>query len=348
MKARSVVRLRYSTELPAVQAHLVANPGTRQEQRVPLAAVLEIGRDEEGRTLFPGLLLLPDSTVSRRHCIIARAADRRWYVRDLSRNGTRVGGRRLVPNVETEIRAGDTLTVGAQHFLFEVVEAAIDEPVEGEGERSTEASPTRTMATVLVGDIRDYTILVRRVPSTRLQRSVARVFEILDAAVTDLGGTIKEYPGDAVVAFWEGGPDGEQAVVACRAALHLDQLARVMAADPAVWEVADFPLLLDWALATGSVLIHTFGGEHPQGLSLVGAPVVLAFRLEKLAGEETGPILTCGRTRKLAGPGFVFRDLGATAPKGFERADHVYVLQGESSPATMPAVGLPQEIRPPG
>jgi len=185
------------------------------------------------------------------------------------------------------------------------------------------------------------------VPSSLLQRSVVRVFEVLDAAVTQLGGTIKEYPGDALFAFWEGGPDGEQTAAACRAALHLNQLARVIAADPAVWEVVDFPLLMDWALATGPVLIQTFGGEHPQGLSLVGEPVVLAFRLEKLAGDETGSILTCGKTRTLAGSGFVFRDLGAIAPKGFQLAAHIYELQDKSSPVTMPAVELPQGGQPP-
>ena len=49
------------------------------------------------------------------------------------------------------------------------------------------------------GDIRDYTVLVRRVLSPVLQRSVSRVFEILTSEVIALGGTVKEYPGDAVL-----------------------------------------------------------------------------------------------------------------------------------------------------
>lgn len=327
-------RLRYAPALQAGAAlgDLVANAGTADEQRVPFSGMLEIGRNEEGRQPIPGLLLVTDPAVSRRHCLISPSADGRWYVRDVSRNGTRVAGRRLVPNVETEIGPGETLTVGSLQFTFEP-RAAASGPVPTTCARETDAAPTQTIATVLVGDIRDYTVLVRRVPSPVLQRSVSRVFEILTSAIIELGGTVKEYPGDAVLAFWEGAPDGPQTSIACGAALELDRLARGIAADPTVWEVADFPLLLDWALATGPVLIHTFGGAHPQGLSLVGEPVVLAFRLEKLAGEDLGTILTCGRTRALAGTGFAFRDLGEVAPKGFHQRSHVYALLDESAQA---------------
>jgi class 3 adenylate cyclase len=327
MDARVATGLRYATVLPAGAAlvDLVADAGTADEQRVPFSGTLEVGRDEEGRQPVPGLLLVADSAVSRRHCLIARSTDGRWYVRDVSRNGTRVAGRRLVPNVETEIRPGETLTVGSHQFKFET-RAAASGPVPCSCEGETDAAPTETIATVVVGDIRDYTVLVRRVPSPVLQRSVSRVFEILTAEVIELGGTVKEYPGDAVLAFWEGAPDSPQTSAACHAALALSRLARRIAADPTVWEVQDFPLLMDWALATGPVLIHTFGGAPPQGLSLVGEPVVLAFRLEKLAGDDTGPILTCGRTRALAGTGFAFRDLGEIAPKGFHQRSHVYAL----------------------
>ena len=342
MDARVATGLRYATALPAGAAlvDLVADAGTAGEQRVPFSGMLEIGRDEEGRQPCPGLLLVTDSAVSRRHCLVVRSADGRWYVRDVSRNGTRVAGRRLVPNVETEICPGETLTVGSHQFTFET-RAAASGPVQCTWERETDAAPTETIATVLVGDIRDYTVLVTRVPSPVLQRSVSRVFEILTSQVMELGGTVKEYPGDAVLAFWEGAPDGPQTSVACHAALELNQLARRIAADPTVWEVPDFPLLMDWALATGPVLIHTFGGARPQGLSLVGEPVVLAFRLEKLAGDDTGPILTCGRTRALAGTGFAFRDLGEIAPKGFHQRSHVYALLEGSDQATTRTLGVP-------
>jgi len=146
--------------------------------------------------------------------------------------------------------------------------------------------------------------------------------------VTRLGGTVKEYQGDAIFAFWEGSFSGTQAVAACHAALELDALARQLALDTSVWALVDFPLHMDWALATGPVVIDSFGGRHPTGLSMIGEAVPLAFRLEKFADDQTGRIVACRTTRDMAAHAFVFRDLGERHAKGFDRPDHVYALEG--------------------
>jgi pSer/pThr/pTyr-binding forkhead associated (FHA) protein len=102
--------------------HLVANPGTGEEQRIAFCRVLEIDRDEDGREAMPGLLFVQDPLVSRRHCVLTRSSDGRCYVRDVSLSGTRLSGSRLVPNVETEIRPGEILTVaGSHHFTLDAV-----------------------------------------------------------------------------------------------------------------------------------------------------------------------------------------------------------------------------------
>jgi FHA domain len=107
--------LRYLCLEPTGAMHLVANPGTDEEQRIAFCRVLEIDRDEEGREAMPGLVLVHDPLVSRRHCVLTRSADGRCYVRDMSLNGTRLSGRQLVPNVVTEIRSGEVLTLAGDH-----------------------------------------------------------------------------------------------------------------------------------------------------------------------------------------------------------------------------------------
>jgi pSer/pThr/pTyr-binding forkhead associated (FHA) protein len=92
----------------------VANPGTGEEQRIAFCRVLEIDRDN-GREAMPGLLLVQDPLVSRRHCVLTRSPDGRCYVRDVSLNGTHLSGRQLVPNVETEIHPGEVLTIAGGH-----------------------------------------------------------------------------------------------------------------------------------------------------------------------------------------------------------------------------------------
>jgi class 3 adenylate cyclase len=308
---------------------LVWRPGTPHEHHFVFFDQIQIGRDDEGATLAPGMLLIADPTISRRHCIVRLEADGRCFARDVSRNGTRLDGRRLVPNLEVEIKPGQSLSVSAtaQFVLQGTRPETIMPEVRVAG--STIGVSDTSIATVLVGDIRHYTTLVRRAPSRELQQSVNRVFEILTATVVEHGGTVKEYQGDAILAFWEGDISGTQAVVACQAALALDRRAQAIASDQSVWLLTDFPLGMDWALATGLVHLDSFGGSQPTGLSLIGEPVVLAFRLEKFATDATGPILACSVTRDMASDRFKFRDLGLMQAKGFGKPDRVFALEGE-------------------
>ena len=300
----------------------------RETRRFPFFDRVEIGRYHRSRPVLPAQLLVDDPTVSRRHCVITQTAEGRCWIRDVSRNGTRLDGRRLVPNIEQEMRVGQALELG-KDLRFElvgddsVVAAQFDEP-------STLGAPGTTVATVLVGDIRDYTVLVRSAPAEKLQSSVGRVFHKLTHEVAALGGTVKEYQGDALFAFWERADDPEQVGAACRAALHLERQVRRIASDPEVWDVPGFVLEMDWALATGLVVIDSFGGDHPTGLSMVGEPVVRAFRLEKFANDSTGSILACEATKVVATGPFSFRSLGKMQAKGFDAPDQVYALLGES------------------
>lgn len=295
---------------------------------------IEIGRDDEGRAAAPGQLLVRAPHVSGRHCLITQNELGRCFVRDVSRNGTRVNGRRLMPNVESEILIGQTLDLGGG-VQFTLEGEIARAPVYEGAPKRTSVETQMTLATVLTGDIRDYTVMVRQAPSAELQQCVSRVFQRLTALVEEQGGTLKEFPGDAILAFFEGGIEGHQAVAACRAAIQLDRLARRIAADPSVWTLTDFPLRMDWALATGSVIIDSFGGDTPVGLSMVGEPVVLACRLEKFANDQTGRVLVCPSTQRMAtqslrlSPGAPLRfvDLGLMQAKGFDAPDSVFALE---------------------
>lgn len=304
---------------------LVAAHGTPEEKWCPFYDRLDIGRDDGDPHQRPGVLLVEDATVSRSHCVLTCGPDGRCFVRDTSRNGTRLDGRRLVPNVEVELRSGQRLSIG-EHGEFLVVFKRQENGV-SESQAGTLAVPMRAIVTVLVGDIRDYTGLVRQAPQSELQQSVSRVFRILADAVTAQGGTVKEFQGDALVAFWEGTLAGEQAAAACRAAINVDALARQLASDRSVWAIESSPLRIDWALASGPVLIDSFGGNQPAGLSMIGEAPILAFRLEKFANDDTGRILVCPATRAMACASFSFRDLGLMTAKGFDSPDHVFALE---------------------
>ncbi len=334
MDGVSAARFRYCSPPPDAgrdPMFLVAAHGTREERWYPFYDRLEIGREEGNGGEHPGTMFVSDPTVSRAHCVLTGTRDGRCFVRDTSRNGTRVDGRRLIPNVEVEVHPGQRLSVG-DHGDFVVVftppaaRLAEDQP-------GTLAVPLRSVVTVLVGDIRDYTRIVREASAAEVQQSVSRIFRILGDAVAAHGGTIKEFQGDALMAFWEGSMAGEQAAAACRAALCVDALAQQLGRDPAAWAVASHLLRMDWALASGPVVIDSFGASQPAGLSMIGEAPILAFRLEKLATDETGRILTCPATKAMACGSFLFRDLGLMTAKGFDRPEHVFALVDARTPA---------------
>jgi class 3 adenylate cyclase len=289
---------------------------------------VEVGRFREDR-MIPGVLLLKDQTVSSNHCTIIQEPDGRCFVRDTSRNGTRLDGRRLSPNLKSEVKVGQVLSVGRESgFRLEGESPVMAEP-SPQSTTGTMGLANPTTVTVLVGDIREYTVLVQQQTSSAVQESVGRVFQRLEKAVVELGGTLKEFQGDAIFAFWEEGSQGNHAVDACKAALALQKIAEELAEDSTVWQVEDHPLRMDWALATGPVVISGYGSEGALGLSMVGESVVLAFRIEKFADDTTGSIIACPVTRKMASKSFKFKDLGSRQAKGFESSHQLYSLVGE-------------------
>ncbi len=309
-------------------ADLVRNLGTDQEQRFRFYERIDVGRYKSGQVLAPGVLLVDDATVSSRHCSVTRNQDGSFVVRDVSRNGTRVDGRRLVPNLEFQLKVGQTIQVSDELELVLLAEEIpqIDQAFES---NATVGTSKVSYVTTLVGDIRDYTMLVQKVPPEELQKCVERVFARLEQTVNDLGGTVKEYQGDAIFAFWEEDERAEtnHAERACHAALALHEIALEIADDDSIWSIENFPLKIDWALATGPVMIDSFGGERRKGLSMVGEPVVLAFRIEKFVSDKTGPILACSDTREKAEKRFKFKRVGKRHAKGFEEASELFSLK---------------------
>ncbi len=323
-----------SYRMPPATSHptkrLVVNNGLDNGASFTFFDHIEVGRYKEGRDA-PGLLLVRDPTISSRHCVISQDPDGRCFVRDTSRNGTRLDGRRLSPNLKTELSIGQILSIGKGLALRLDGEAPVETFSKQGPMECTVGVSNPVVVTVLVGDIRDYTVLVRQAASSEVQDSVGRVFERLERAVVKLGGTLKEFQGDAIFAFWEAGSTEKHAVDACRAALALDRVVEEMAEDRSIWQVEGFPLHMDWALATGLVMISGYGSEGALGLSMVGETVVLAFRIEKFANESTGPIIACPITQDMASGSFEFKDIGSRKAKGFDNAHRLYSLVKEKT-----------------
>jgi class 3 adenylate cyclase len=288
-------------------------------RRIRIRDRLEIGRLDQGQPPRETRLLVPDPSISRFHCVLRREDSGQWVVRDASRNGTRVDGRRLVPGVETVLYPGSVVAVG-RDWKFRFQPAAEDVP---EAIPATSISSETREVTVLVGDIRGYTRMVQAVEGSVLERGIAGIMGRLAERVVELGGTPKEFQGDAILAFWEEDEGANYSAEACVAALELDTYVDTLRAE---WNVPGVSLAMDWALASGPVTLHGLGEEHRLGLTMIGEPVVRAYRLEKLADDSTGRILADEETRRRASDRFSFRSLGQRALPGFAGEQEVFVL----------------------
>ena len=98
-----------------MRPRLIGIAGPLREATVPLPD----GEVTLGREPTNGVAVV-DPSVSRKHCVISRAEDGRFHIKDLdSRNGTLVNGS---PVKELWLRHGDEIAVGDSVFLFLVEE----------------------------------------------------------------------------------------------------------------------------------------------------------------------------------------------------------------------------------
>jgi class 3 adenylate cyclase len=326
----NLVAYRPGTSMGAGPLYLIHRSDDGSVHRFVFFERVEIGRHQESREVEPGVLMLKDPTVSRRHCEIVQTAPGRCTLRDVSRNGTWLDGRRLLPNIEFDFHVGQVMRVGAGHE-FHLAGGSLDTlDIAGRDDQRTQSVLEYGEVAILVGDIAGYTSIVQHADPARLHRSVERLFHEIEETLIARGASLKEHQGDAVFAYWSEKHCPTYAETACAAALDVDALARRLAQDTSIWNVPNFPLRMEWAIATGGVAIKSTGGDHPTGLAMVGEPVILAFRLEKLANEERGTVLVCPRTRSLTDGLFVCRDVGELRIDGFAETIAVTGLVGHA------------------
>lgn len=315
------------------QARLILNPGTGTEQTYSFIKQAVIGRRRGRQSVESCRIVVKADAISGRHCVVRQDDKGRFFIRDESRNGTRVGRSRLVPGVEVKLEFGQLIQV-AEGVVFRLeydqeANVALEslDTIAG-----TEAAETpRVEVTILVGDIAGYTTMSQRFAPAIVLQSVQRVFQTVSAAIEAHQGTIKEYQGDAVLAFWEQREDAPDwhTTKACQAALAAHECVLQRAADPSFWALPDFPLKMEWAVTTGRVVLTALGGKNPTGLAMIGEPVGLAYQIEKLAGPSQ-PILVDPPTYSIAQSHFQLDDLGPKLVSERHGEMRVYALRASS------------------
>jgi class 3 adenylate cyclase/tetratricopeptide (TPR) repeat protein len=193
--------------------------------------------------------------------------------------------------------------------------------------------PERRQLTVMLCDLVGWTGLSQRVDPEELAEVVQAYRQRCTTLITRHGGTVAQYVGDAVLAYF-GYPrahedDAERAV---RAALS------IAAAERSASQVAGTEVHI--GIATGIVVVGNLLGEGALAaergadagagaeISAVGGALNLAARLQTLA--EPGAVVVSEQTRRLTRGIFEYKDLGPHELKGFDAPVQAWRVVGES------------------
>ncbi|MGD2036528.1 MAG: adenylate/guanylate cyclase domain-containing protein [Desulfobacterales bacterium] len=298
----------------------------RQTRKLEIVDKVFIGRsctgvDPEKR------ILVQDAQVSRDHAVISRRAQQ-LKISDRSKNGTWVNGIRLAAGASCVLADGDTIRLGGfsfQVFYPEDVTHVTDAAILTDGTRVT---PTEMVVTNLVADVREFTTFSQEHASSDVYALMKEIFDTFSTIVYNFKGTLKDYAGDAVYAFWGHTvePISKQAVLACQAAIEQTQKLSEIRAKLSGKNIAAESLQMGWGITTGRVTMSHYGSRSAD-LALVGDCTNLAFRLSDLANKELSEkIVICAQTADLVREDLKLKDLGDVSIKGRTGKEHIFAL----------------------
>jgi class 3 adenylate cyclase len=298
----------------------------RQTQHLEIADKVFIGRSCKG--VDPKKrILVQDAQVSRDHAVVSRRGEH-LKITDRSKNGTWVNGTRLAAGASSQLADGDTISLG--EFSLQVVCPENDSHVTDPAilTDGTRVTPTEIIVTNVVADVREFSTFSQANASSDVYALMKEIFDTFSAIVYNYKGTIKDYAGDAVYAFWDHAvePIAQQAVLACEAAIQQTQTINEIRAKLGGKNIAADNLQMGWGITTGKVTMSHYGSRAAD-LALVGDCTNLAFRLSGLANKELSEkIVICSQTAELIRNDLKIKDLGAVAIKGRTGKEQVFGL----------------------
>ncbi len=179
--------------------------------------------------------------------------------------------------------------------------------------------------TILMSDLRGFTALSERMAP----EDVVGIINIYLSAMTDViiryGGTINEFIGDAVLAFF-GAPisKDDHAAVAVACAIEMEQ---AMAAVNADCLERGYPELQQGiGIHTGSVVVGNIGSFKRAKYGAVGTNINLTSRIVSAAGG--GEILVSEATTDTCGPIVETSSSTEIKPRGFTKMIRVFSVTG--------------------
>jgi adenylate cyclase len=188
------------------------------------------------------------------------------------------------------------------------------------------------MLTVLFADIAGFTGLSERM-GDQIVPLLSKYLDAMSREVSNHGGTIDKFIGDAVMAFW-GAPaaNADHALYACRAALACQCALRASG----LTDDGGRPLRVRIGINSGDMLVGNIGSEVRLNYTVIGDAVNIASRLEGANKEYGTEIIIGEETRRLAGERIQARELDRLTVYGRTGGIAIYELLDIVQPGAAP------------
>lgn len=229
---------------------------------------------------------------------------------------------------QLEIRNAFIRRTFGRYVSDEVVTSLLDDPA------GLELRGEKRRLTIMMADLRGFSQLADRMTPSDVVSLLNRYLGSMAEVIQSHGGTIDEFQGDGILAFF-GAPvaredDAKRAVVAA------------VAMQRALGEVNESnrasglpPIEMGVGIATGEAIVGNLGSESRAKYGAVGSTVNLAGRIESYS--LGGDVLVDDATRATVGEAARFGTTREVWPKGFAERIRIHHVTGAGD------VALPEE-----
>jgi adenylate cyclase len=190
--------------------------------------------------------------------------------------------------------------------------------------------------TFLVSDLRGFTALTSRLPPVQVIEIMNRYFEHMIETIALYKGTVKEFQGDGILAFF-GAPlrsaDDPHRAVAC--AIAMQNTLGMVNAEHRRFDLPE--LAMGIGINTGDAVVGNIGSEKRASYGAIGTPINLAYRIESYT--VGGQILISASTYEKVQSVVKVRDTKEVWLKGIEQKLVLYDVAGMAGSY---AISLPE------
>lgn len=249
----------------------------------------KVGRGKEND------LVIADPCISRNHAILQLTETGDFILIDLgSRNGTFVNDR-PVTSTPVMLRHTAIIFFGKTKVEFHYPDAAPNLISDlSQIDMTASAVHERRLTSVLVVDMRNFTVLTRQVKDSLISALIGSWFQQAGNIIRQSGSWVDKYIGDAVMAVWFHEKQAVTSEEVFKILCCIDQL-RAMTATLSQQYPLPFELRIGVGINTGYAMVGNTGSRNHPDYTAIGDTVNAAFRLESIT-KEMGIDIAIGET----------------------------------------------------